>query len=419
MALKTSPLSHDLYARSNFTTPMLGWVSQPDTRGTLDIVWSCASTIFVCAWVMLHLNVPAQKDSQIVRFTRKVKWFIVTLVQPEMILMFAFGQWSSARRSCREMKEIGLAGWTLTHAFYAESGGFMLRATAYPPFPVNAKQMAYLFRNGYIDHPSITRDEIWDKSKADYFAKGIALIQSAWFVAQAVARGVSHLPMSLLELVTLATMSCSGMTMCFWFYKPLNVEIPTIIDSKVSIEKILLDAGDAAETQWRDTPLDFADPIGYISLQMPFRKVWTEMERPLPRMPNDRDHKLHSWRCMVILGIPWAIFGVFQFIAWNFHFPTTIERLLWRYTTVIGCVLNATFSTVETIGVIASGFTTTNLHNFKSYKLRFPWGLLCIVPGVLYGLTRLFAIVEVLISLRSQEAGCYQQVQWTSILPHI
>ena len=50
------------------STKMEGWVSSPDNRGTVDILWSCASTIFVCTWVMLHLNVPSRKDSHLKRF---------------------------------------------------------------------------------------------------------------------------------------------------------------------------------------------------------------------------------------------------------------------------------------------------------------------------------------------------------------
>ena len=40
-----------------------GWVPQYNGRGTTDIIWSCACALFLCLWVMLHLNVPAEDDS--------------------------------------------------------------------------------------------------------------------------------------------------------------------------------------------------------------------------------------------------------------------------------------------------------------------------------------------------------------------
>ena len=36
----------------------LGFTSSPDFRGTLDIVWSCMSTIFTCVYVSVHVDVP-------------------------------------------------------------------------------------------------------------------------------------------------------------------------------------------------------------------------------------------------------------------------------------------------------------------------------------------------------------------------
>ncbi|KAI9652224.1 MAG: hypothetical protein M1831_007133 [Alyxoria varia] len=177
-----------------------GWVQAPDKRGTIDIIWSSASTVFVCVWVMLHLNVPAKKDSQIVQFLRRLKWFILALLAPELIMLFAGGQWASAQRSTQAMANLGAEDWSLVHAFYADSGGFMLQAPDSVEFPVTAQQIHYLVEKKYIPIPNITRNEIWDKSKADLFAKFVAVLQSGWFVIQIVARAIQGLPISLLEL---------------------------------------------------------------------------------------------------------------------------------------------------------------------------------------------------------------------------
>lgn len=152
----------------------IGWVPQPDRRGTLDIIWSCTSTIFICIWVMLHLNVPAEHDTGRTIFFRKLRWFILAILAPELLMLFAAGQWASAKRSVKDMAELRAGEWTMVHAFYADSGGFMLQASDSNPFPVTARQIYYLIEKGHLEPPSISKKEIWDKSKADAFAKMIA-----------------------------------------------------------------------------------------------------------------------------------------------------------------------------------------------------------------------------------------------------
>src|ERR1700712_277358 len=52
---------------SNGTTvrPNVGWVSSPNGRGTIDILWSCLFTGFLCSWSMLCLNIPSSEDTTI------------------------------------------------------------------------------------------------------------------------------------------------------------------------------------------------------------------------------------------------------------------------------------------------------------------------------------------------------------------
>lgn len=167
----------------------------------------------------------------------------------------------------------------MIHAFYADSGGFMLIAPDYGEFPITAKQLFYLVDRGYLPMPRITKEEIWDKSKADLFAKGIASVQVVWLVTQVIGRGIQHLPITLLELSTVALITCTGATFFFWFWKPLNVETPTILELDTSLAEILVQAGDKAQAPFQDTPLDFFEPIatGTI-LECPRKTVATPTE---------------------------------------------------------------------------------------------------------------------------------------------
>lgn len=249
-----------------------GWVSSPDQRGTADILWACTSTIFVCVWVMLHLNVPAETDRELVIFLRKLKWFVMSMLAPELLMLFASGQWAAARRSVRDMHDIEVPHWSMVHAFHAESGGFMLEARDSPRFPVTAKQIHYLVQHKYIDAPKISRNEISEKSKADNFAKVIAGAQSGWFMIQIIARAVEGLGVTLLELSTICLMTCTGSALFFWFYKPLDIRTQTSIHCNRTISEILLNAGEAAKRPYRDTPLDFCESITYTSTEFPLNR---------------------------------------------------------------------------------------------------------------------------------------------------
>ena len=71
-----------------------------------------------------------------------------------------------------------------------------------------------------------TEAEINDKGKKDWLAKSIVLIQTSWFVMQCIARAIKHLPVTHLEIVTLAYAAMNFVIYIFWWNKPLNVNWP-------------------------------------------------------------------------------------------------------------------------------------------------------------------------------------------------
>lgn len=312
-----------------------------------------------------------------------------------------------------DMRNSGYDGRTMVYAFYADSRGFVLEAPDYVAFPTTAKQLHFLVIKGFLPMPGITKNEIWDKSKADLFFKGIASFQAAWLVTQVNARGVQHLPVTLLELSTVALIICSRATFFFWFWKPLDVNTPTKLKLEATIAEVLIKAGEKAGTPYEDTPLDFIEPRTYTSSQLPLGQFWGEQKRPLPRLPNDRGSIIIS------LAIPTSAFSLLHLIGWNFNFPTTEEQLLWRWTCISMVVVLGIGCFDEAGSIILEGYTTTGLTNLVRYKLRWPTNLLFLIPGFLYMSSRLIVIIEVIISLRLLPAGCFEVVQWSELLPHL
>jgi hypothetical protein len=130
---------------------LVGWVDQPNYRGTFDIILSCLLVVLTCSWTVLHINLPARNDRNITIYLRKARWAILAIFAPEVVTLFASCQWSSARSNIDDMHAVGVINWTTVHGFYANSGGFMLHSPDMPPFPINTQAVQYLVKKGYLE----------------------------------------------------------------------------------------------------------------------------------------------------------------------------------------------------------------------------------------------------------------------------
>jgi len=86
------------------------------------------------------------------------------------------------------------------------------------------------YAEGRIDLSGVTEARINDHSKTDGFAKGMALLQTLWFIIQCIARfSDGHLFLTELELVTAALAIMSLVMYALWWNKPFNVDIPIVL----------------------------------------------------------------------------------------------------------------------------------------------------------------------------------------------
>ncbi|KAL9583486.1 MAG: hypothetical protein Q9212_002680 [Teloschistes hypoglaucus] len=124
----------------------------------------------------------------------------------------------------------------MTHAFFAGMGGFVVdtndpdRPPYIPDSPrlsITAQGIAILAECGQL--PAISRGEIDDKNKANNAAKALALLQASWLLVQCIARTAAGLPLTLLELNTLAHTVCALAMYVLWWYKPYDVHEPVLL----------------------------------------------------------------------------------------------------------------------------------------------------------------------------------------------
>ena len=215
-----------------------------DQRSILDILWSCLATIFACSWVSIHPNIPAPNESSWRIFLRRLELMFWALFSPEMIITWAFRQWSGSRHLEKLYKGepsnfiiisnlsvitkfITLdKGWTKTHGYFIQMGGFMLYEGNTAKGVLSPERFSELLTAGKIEFPTVTVEEIEDCSKADGFSKTIAFGQTLWFVTQCLARIAQHLDLTLVELLTLSLAALNGLMYFLWWNKSLDVRCP-------------------------------------------------------------------------------------------------------------------------------------------------------------------------------------------------
>ncbi|KAF5356584.1 hypothetical protein D9758_008199 [Tetrapyrgos nigripes] len=207
--------------------------TESSTRTVYGITWGCLTTIFACTWLAIHPNIPSPNDSRFRILMRRAMIMGVAILVPEYTTVWAFRQWRTARLVRKAMSY--RSEWTISHSFFLTMGGFMLvdgKGQRVRPLLVDdVLQSTALKLNAAISLPTISEKEIQDRSKGDALSKTLILFQTTWFLVQVLARVVLRLPITELELITVAFASLNVLAYAFWYNKPLNVDcaIPVLL----------------------------------------------------------------------------------------------------------------------------------------------------------------------------------------------
>ena len=358
---------------SQDSTIKQGWTSQPDGRGTLDIIWSCVLTMSLCSWSILCMNLPAQKETRMQILWRKLALTALGVLCPEIIFELAVGQWLSARRSMTDINALGSRDrlrkdkwhasrkirsifneetkteessargrWTIKDAFFADMGGFVLHTRDQLPFPLDAKQLHYLVSKQHLELPELDHRVIEDKNKVDGLLRAITLCQILWFIVNTIGRWAQRLTVTTFELTTVSFILCSlGTTFCWW-NKPADAIVAEIIPSEISINDILRSEGHSLDA-WRRTPLDFVSRnewywsrcwSNFVSILNHMHITFGSDVVPIDRIPDSLQRELPIQPIYMCIGLAAGYFSVL-FVGWNYNFPTRSEQILWR----VACVM--------------------------------------------------------------------------------
>lgn len=89
-------------------TVTIGFVQEDNKRDTVSLLISCFATLGLCVYSAVHLNVPRKGERSYQVLLRELKWCIVGLFAPELILYTAWRQLASAKQLCCEIEEAKL-----------------------------------------------------------------------------------------------------------------------------------------------------------------------------------------------------------------------------------------------------------------------------------------------------------------------
>lgn len=102
------------------------FVLSPNTRGTIDLLWICFLTIFLCTWSVLRPEMPSPRDTVWDRFRYKVVVIALAIIMPEGICQLSAEEWVAALLQVHRFHDHGFPWWTMKHAFFSYMGGFAL-----------------------------------------------------------------------------------------------------------------------------------------------------------------------------------------------------------------------------------------------------------------------------------------------------
>jgi hypothetical protein len=267
---------------------------------------------------------------------------------------------------------------TAEYGHYLYMGGFELLFSGIPPFRLNCLQFLYLLKNRQIDLPDVSAKTIRSYSKSDIFTKPWACLQMIWFITVLIARWISHLPITTLELFTAAQIFCTLATYVAWWKKPKDLEVLTGVQFKGT----LVDMQVVMEI----------DMFAKVPNASRVRNIDT-----IARRETGMQH-------FTLVGyLPTIAFGFGHLLGWYHYFVTPVERILWQTSSVCCLVLPLALAALSNI-------------TGRGYANPLRPGLW--IMTYLYIIFRLYIYAEMFAGLRQLPAAVYEDNNFTRYIPH-
>lgn len=304
------------------------------TAATLDPNLKCTSVM------LLPRATDSSERSRLPRRVRSLRdWWLwpnlesvvlafMVMIVPEMYACNALGSRLSASAYKKEFEKLPphchpAHGWTLTHTFFANMGGFAVYSDAASLHPyvthLTAKSLLQLMQDHgqCISAQALSSEEdIQDRSKRNALSKILVLTQISWFLLNCITRLIKGLPTTQLEMGIMGTAVCSMVSYLVLFDQPYSVKsaIPVLSfdgDMPTHVAKIV------------ESDSDLRGEDGRI-------KNFSQFDLPDGQQPS-----------LTLMGVVFTALvtsmAAFHLGAWNFAFPTETDKWVWRISSITTC----------------------------------------------------------------------------------
>lgn len=225
--------------------------------------------------------------------------------------------------------------WTLSHSIYANMGGLTYITQSITMDSICSLLASTLAHSIEADYTAgqdwrvldLSEDDIQDKSKADWLLKTIVCFQITWLVLTALSRAITNLPVTQLEIATVAFAVLAVATFMANWWKPKDVATPTLLPAG----RIFFPGNDEVLVQsfsrrvLKPSKGDVA-PFTFDRSRITNDTIWMDGQPPI---------------ALVLLSVSSMVFGGLHVLAWNSDFPSDVERMLWRVSIVAIATLPA------------------------------------------------------------------------------
>lgn len=301
----------------------VGWQDAPETRGTADILWNCVSVIILITWTGFHTSVGSG-------LKQRIMTAITATLVPELSALVALRDMIFAYRLryClkKHVKQPGWnKGWNLTKSLLVIKGGICAGSPRiHPSNDTGCTQSASMTVGKIMDPETFLRlaakgsisyedfpitEEINDKSKADWFAKGLTMLQLAWAVINICIRLINFCGISAMEVMIFDWGIFGPLAIILWWKCPQNINIPYTIPVQDS------------PNQPRQGPLDNITPF----------------ENELGFYTNSRGCSFGS-AAVLMFCFTIARFSIHWVFWFLYHWHSTPPKVFWIVCTTISTV---------------------------------------------------------------------------------
>jgi hypothetical protein len=286
------------------------------------------------------------------------------------------------------------------------------------PFHLVAQDILALREAKLLRLPYITKSELDDKSKSDGLVRFIAILQILWTVIQIIVRHSRHLDISQLEIAVLAFSFCAIIIYGLNWEKPKGVQVPcTLLHFPGDIPQTILTIIQKDESEisglW-----DWISRIAIIVLTLgrvdPYKKTISGSPVPNHSTATNQDQDLGKDAGNIVAEVFGLLFGGLVFgsihvLAWNFVFPSILERTLWRVASILCTTMPLLFLIV---------FISVAIANENNIALMIVLNVIQFLVVVFYVAARVFLLVEIFRTLCFLPPKAYIAT-WATNVPHV